>query len=201
MISTENNIPIVNGLILAGGKSERMGTAKDRIHWHGKEQRYFAADLLQYFCEQVYISCRLEQVSEINQSYDSLPDTFLNMGPMGGMLSAFRVQPDRAWLIVACDLPLLSAKTLDFLLRNRDYTKLATTFESSFDGKPEPLIAIWEPCSYNALLQSLGEGITCPRRVLLNHEIRILKPLDDISLMNVNTPKDAEIAKAILAER
>ena len=54
MISEEQNrIPSINGLVLAGGKSTRMGTAKDLLNWHGKEQRYFAADLLAPFCDEV----------------------------------------------------------------------------------------------------------------------------------------------------
>jgi molybdopterin-guanine dinucleotide biosynthesis protein A len=60
MISEEHNTtPRVNGLVLAGGKSVRMGKAKDLLHWHGKEQRYFAADLLAPFCDEVFISDRI----------------------------------------------------------------------------------------------------------------------------------------------
>ncbi|MBP2617771.1 NTP transferase domain-containing protein [Chryseobacterium jejuense] len=199
MISEElNTIPKINGLILAGGKSVRMGKAKDLLQWHGKEQRYFAADLLAPFCDEVFISCRQDQLENFNPDYKALTDTFLNMGPFGGILSALRAQRDKAWLVVACDLPLLDSKSLEFLIQSRDPEKTATTYESPFDGLPEPLITIWEPKSYPLLLQFLGIGNTCPRKVLINSDTLILKPNNPDALMNVNTPEDAEKAKQIL---
>ena len=199
MISEENNtIPSVNGLVLAGGKSRRMGTPKDLLNWHGKEQRYFAADLLAPFCEEVFISCRQDQLEDFNPDYHALTDTFLNMGPFGGIISALRSQRDKAWLVVACDLPLLDKKSLEFLISSRDSTKAATTYESPFDGLPEPLITIWEPKSYPLLLNFLGIGNTCPRKVLINSDTLILKPQNPDALMNVNTPEDAEKAQNIL---
>lgn len=197
----KDNKPKINGLVLTGGKSVRMGKPKGQMKWHGKEQHYFAADLLNVFCEEVFISCRKDQLNEISHDYVPLTDTFLNMGPMGGILSALRSARDKAWLVVACDLPLLNQKTLQFLMENRDVNKTATTFESPFDGKPEPLITIWEPQSYTVLLNSLAQDITCPRKVLLNSDIKIMKPLDSQSLMNVNTPEDEEIANLILNKR
>lgn len=199
MISEENkSIPPINGLVLAGGKSIRMGTPKDLLNWHGKEQRYFAADLLAPFCEEVFISCRQDQLEDFDPDYRALTDTFLNMGPFGGILSALRSQRDKAWLVVACDLPLLDKRSLEFLIRSRNHQKAATTYESPFDGLPEPLITIWEPKSYPLLLNFLGTGNTCPRKVLINSDTLILKPHDPDALMNVNTPEEAEKAKHIL---
>lgn len=198
MISEETDIHGLNGLVLAGGKSLRMGQAKDRMKWHGKEQRYHAADLLKKFCREVFISCRFDQAGEIDTDYMALPDTFLNLGPVGGILSALRSQRSKAWLVVACDLPLLNEATLQFLIRHRNPRKIATTYESPFDGKPEPLITIWEPQSYPALLQFLGKDITCPRKVLMNNPVEILQTPDTDALMNVNTPADAEKAKELL---
>lgn len=199
MISVEHNsVPRLNGLVLAGGKSVRMGKAKDLLHWHGKEQRYFAADLLAPFCDEVFISCRQDQLEHFDPNYNALTDTFLNMGPFGGILSALRAQRDKAWLVVACDLPLLDKKSLEFLLQSRNPEKVATTYESPFDGLPEPLITIWEPKSYPLLLNFLGIGNTCPRKVLINSDTLMLKPDNPDALMNVNTPEDAEKAKQIL---
>ncbi|WP_223558549.1 NTP transferase domain-containing protein [Chryseobacterium lathyri] len=198
MISKETDFPKLNGLILAGGKSQRMGNPKDKINWHGKEQRYFAADLLAPFCEEVFISCRQDQLENSDTDYKALTDTFLNMGPFGGILSALRSQRDKAWLVVACDLPLLDKKSLEFLIENRNTEKVATTYESPFDGLPEPLITIWEPKSYPLLLNFLGSGNTCPRKVLINSDTLILKPGNPEALMNVNTPEDMAKAKEIL---
>ncbi|WP_313003331.1 NTP transferase domain-containing protein [Chryseobacterium gleum] len=201
MISKETDVPQLNGLVLAGGKSQRMGNPKDKINWHGKEQRYFAADLLTPFCDEVFISCRQDQLENFDPNYNALTDTFLNMGPFGGILSALRSKRDTAWLVVACDLPLLDEKSLEFLIENRNIEKAATTYESPFDGLPEPLITIWEPKSYPLLLNFLGSGITCPRKVLINSDTLILKPGNPDSLMNVNTPEDRERAQEILRKQ
>jgi len=201
MISKETDVPQLNGLVLAGGKSQRMGSPKDKMNWHGKEQRYYAADLLASFCDQVFISCRQDQLENFDPNYNALTDTFLNMGPFGGILSALRSQRDAAWLVVACDLPLLDEKSLEFLIENRNIEKAATTYESPFDGLPEPLITIWEPKSYPLLLNFLGSGITCPRKVLINSDTLILKPGNPDSLMNVNTPEDKERAQEILRKQ
>ncbi len=198
MILKETDVPKLNGLLLAGGKSQRMGNPKDKINWHGKEQRYYAADLLAPFCDEVFISCRQDQLENFDPNYNALTDTFLNMGPFGGILSALRSQRDKAWLVVACDLPLLDEKSLEFLIENRNIEKAATTYESPFDGLPEPLITIWEPKSYPLLLNFLGSGITCPRKVLINSDTLILKPGNPDSLMNVNTPEDMAKAQEIL---
>lgn len=202
MTLIENKLPTLNGLVLAGGKSRRMKQDKGLMQWHGKQQRYYVADLLQIVCEEVFISCRAEQQTEISTEYQTLPDTFLDLGPYGGILSALRSQPDRAWLVVACDLPLLNAETLHFLIKHRERKTIATTFQSPHDGLPEPLITIWEPESYPVLLSFLGKRYSCPRKVLINSETTILQPPNADALMNVNTPEDAEGAKEVLhAER
>jgi molybdopterin-guanine dinucleotide biosynthesis protein A len=193
--------PKINGLVLAGGKSQRMGTDKALLNWHGKEQQYFMADLLQEFCEEVYLSCCPEQVPEIDPNYQVLPDTFTDLGPFGAILSAFRQQPDAAWLVVACDLPLLDKTTLGFLLENRSVSAVATTFQNPEDSFPEPLITIWEPKSYPVLLSFLSQGYSCPRKVLINSEVKMLKPENTDALRNVNTPEEREAVKQILKQK
>lgn len=188
----------VNGLVLAGGKSMRMGEDKSNLKWHGKEQKYYLADQLAHYCDQVFISCRAEQVTEIENTYKPLADVFIGLGPYGAILSAFQQDPDKAWLVVACDLPMLTAQTLQLLIDKRNISALATTFESSFDGMPEPLITIWEPKSYPVLLSFLSQGYSCPRKVLLNNEIELLKAPNDNELMNVNTAEEAEQARKML---
>ncbi|MCJ8165056.1 NTP transferase domain-containing protein [Pontibacter sp. E15-1] len=192
--------PVLNGLVLAGGQSLRMGRDKGAIDWHGKAQRYFMADLLKGFCNEVYISCRAEQQVEVNNGYKTLSDTFIGLGPYGAILSAFREQPDAAWLVVACDLPLLDEQTLEQLTSQRDSAATATTFVSPHDGFPEPLITIWEPKSYPLLLSFLAQGYTCPRKVLINSETNLINPQHPDALLNVNTPQELEKVKRLLVK-
>jgi molybdopterin-guanine dinucleotide biosynthesis protein A len=115
--------PVLNGLVLAGGKSTRMGFDKGEVNWYGKEQRYHMADLLNKHCAEVYISCRdEEQQKGIATDYLSLPDTFTGLGPYGAILSAFRQKPIAAWLVIACDLPLVDAEVLQHLVNNPQHS-------------------------------------------------------------------------------
>ncbi len=190
--------PVLHGLVLAGGQSMRMGLDKGAIAWHGTEQRYYMADMLKGFCSEVYISCRAEQQASVGDHYNTLPDTFTGLGPYGAILSAFREQPDAAWLVVACDLPLLDQQTLAQLTSQRNPAAIATTFQSPHDGYPEPLITVWEPKSYPLLLSFLAQGYTCPRKVLLNSDISLLQPEHPNALQNVNTPEELEKVKQLM---
>lgn len=189
-------IPPLRGLVLAGGKSVRMGTDKGLITYHGKPQREYVADLLAPYCTEVFISCRPDQTHEMAAPYQALPDSFLDLGPYSAILSAFRAFPDSAWLVVACDLPLLNGETLAFLAANRNSANMATAFHSPDNEFPEPLIAIWEPKSYQTLLQFLAQGYSCPRKVLINNNVHLLQAPDNRTLTNVNTPEEsAEVRK------
>ena len=197
MISKENNQPVLNGLVLAGGQSKRMGFDKGMVDWYGKEQRYYMADMLQSFCDEVYIS-RSSTEQQIDEQYQTLTDTFTGLGPYGAILSALSEKPNNAWLVVACDLPLLDKDTLQFLVDNRDVSAIATAYGNGFQDLPEPLIAIWEPKSKEVLLSFLEKGYSCPRKVLINSDTKLLQAPNVDALTNVNTPEDFEIIKKLL---
>lgn len=185
------------GLVLAGGKSQRMGRDKGLIDYHGKPQREFLHDLLSEICEETYFSCRTEQISELKK-FKTIPDTFDDLGPFGGILSAFRQNPDAAWLVVACDLPLLDKEAITELVERQNHSKIATSFYSEETDFPEPLIAIWQPRSYSVLLQFLAQGYACPRKVLINSEIELVYPKRPEVLKNVNHPREADDMQAFL---
>ena len=195
-----HTIPPIKGLILAGGRSTRMGTDKGKIDYHGKPQREFMADILRGVNIDPHFSIRAEQATEFKNNENLIPDTFLELGPFGAILSAFREDPNAAWLVIACDLPLLDAETLEFLIKNRNPSKIATTFRSpeSIEGFPEPLITIWEPKSYAILLQFMAQGISCPRKVLINSDTHVINALLPEALMNVNTVDDKKKVVGLL---
>jgi len=193
--------PILNGLVLAGGKSMRMGYDKGAVSWFGKEQRYHVADMLRPLCKEVYISCRTDQKQQINPGYAVLEDTFTGLGPYGAILSAFREQPDKAWLVVACDMPLLETETFKFLIENRKVSFIATAYNSPDNEFPEPLITIWEPKSYPVLLSFLSQGYSCPRKVLINSDVNLIQAPNTDALTNVNTPDDLEKVKRTIHQK
>lgn len=188
--------PPIQALILVGGKSTRMGQDKSQMNYHGKAQWQYLADMLRGLGLEVHISCREDQRSTF-EGENIITDTFIDLGPYGAILSAFRANPNTAWLVVACDLPLLDFQTLSHLIDNRNPSAIATTYQSpeSVEGFPEPLITIWEPKSYSPLLQFLAQGFSCPRKVLINSDTHILTPSVPTALTNVNTPDEAALLK------
>ena len=199
ILKDHNNIKL-NGLVLAGGKSVRMGQDKTVMQWHGKEQRYYLADILKTLCNEIFISCRADQQNEIDNTYTALPDIYTGIGPSGAILTAFDKQPNAAWLVIACDLPLLDSTTLQYLISNRDASKIAATFESPYDGLPEPLITIWEPQSHQFLQEHIAGGFTCPRKALIRNieNVKVIKAPNPDALMNTNTPEDVEKVKQLI---
>jgi molybdopterin-guanine dinucleotide biosynthesis protein A len=193
--------PLLNGLVLAGGKSIRMGYDKGLIAWHEKEQRYFLADLLKKLCNEVYISCRPDQQKIIDSNYQTVTDTFTGLGPFGAILSAFREKPDTAWMVVACDLPLLDIDTLQYLKDHRNSSSTATAFINPDNNLPEPLITIWEPKSYPLLLSFLSQGYICPAKVLRNSDITTLQIKKTEALTNVNTQEELEKMQQLLQKK
>ena len=191
----------LRGLVLAGGLSQRMQTDKGRLRYGpaGREQREVAASLLAEVCQDVVVSCRAEQAAELPAGLVPLPDTFLGLGPLGGILSAFRLDPNAAWLVLACDLPFLTAEVLRALVAGRQPARLATAFQSPGNEFPEPLITIFEPRAYPELLRFLGLGYSCPRKMLINSDVAVLPTPGGGQLRNVNTPAERTAAEQELA--
>lgn len=185
--STIKPLP-VKGLILAGGKSLRMGEDKGQINYHGLNQvDYLLAEFKKTGIES-FVSCRMDQY----QDYKRITDKFEGLGPYGAILSAFQSDPNTAWLVSACDLPKVNADTFKHLLEQRDASKLATCFYNPETDFPDPLITLWEPKSYMKLLKFLGLGFSCPRKVLINSEVKLLQPNSQALLRNVNTPAEKD---------
>jgi molybdopterin-guanine dinucleotide biosynthesis protein A len=180
----------VQGLVLAGGKSIRMGTDKGTLDFYGKNQRDIAIELLEKQNLKTFLSIREDQ--EINIE-NKITDKFVGLGPFGAICSAFQENPNTAWLVLATDLPFVNSETIKLLLKHRNPSKAATTIKGKNKQFPEPLITIWEPKSYKLLLNYLSQGYSCPRKVLINSDVEIVE-IDDKYIRNINTPEEFEAA-------
>jgi len=177
-----------------------MGRDKGSISYHGRSQREYLYELLVPFCKEVFISCNKEQTHHL-QGFPVIEDSIEGQGPMIGILSAFQRDPEAAWLIVACDLPFLTEKTVNHLVKHRNASKLATAFHNPETGFPEPLITIWEPEARKSLLDFREAGYLCPRKVLINSDIELLEAVETEELRNVNDAHEYETIIKELEER
>ncbi|WP_445385032.1 molybdenum cofactor guanylyltransferase [Robiginitalea sp. IMCC44478] len=181
----------IYGLVLAGGRSTRMGTDKGLLQYHNKPQREFLYEQLQNICDAVFMSIRPEQQAEIPGKFRYIVDENVYRGPLNGLLSAHHQFPEAAWLVVACDLPLVNEKVLNYLMERRNKKAMATAFATRKTGLPEPLAAIWEPHGLRqAEIYMKTAESSCPRKFLLNVETTLVHPEDDLWVANANEPDE-----------
>ncbi len=185
---TSNAKPPLYGLVLAGGKSSRMGRDKAEIAYHGKPQLAVAVEQAREFCEMVFVSVRGDEPPNSGRAaYPQIADRFGHIGPIDGIRSALAAHPDHAWLVLACDLPRLDRETLAHLVQRRNPARAATAYASSTDGLPEPLCAIYEP----RIAEHLA-SFKCPRKALIRADLERLALKNARALDNANTPEDIE---------
>ena len=180
------------GLILAGGKSTRMGQDKSLLQYFGRPHQDVLYEMAEAFCERTFLSVRKDQYDPESQTEVVLDEDQFR-GPFNGLLSAHNRFPDVAWLVIACDLPFINSTTLSQLVEARDATRLATAMATRASGLPEPLAAIWEPEALARALDYLPNAdSSCPRKFLLQQDIKLVHPDSDDVLINANHPEDLE---------
>jgi molybdenum cofactor guanylyltransferase len=191
--------PPLYGLVLAGGRSTRMQRDKAALSYQGRNQLDRAMELLGSCVEQAFVSVRPDQRQDPARArYAQVVDGQEGLGPIAGIVAAQVLKPGAGWLVLACDLPYLDALTLRHLIEHRDPTRIATAYRSSHDGLPEPLCAIFEPCSAPKILEYLGTGKICPRKFLIRSEPLLLDQPDPRALDNINTPEEYTAAHSAL---
>jgi molybdenum cofactor guanylyltransferase len=189
--------PRLNGLVLAGGLSYRMGDDKAMLAYSGKPQALCAAGLLEEFCDEVYISVRSTDDHRFpgeSLIADSLPFS----GPANGIISAMTTARDRAWLVLACDLPLVNRDVLRELIAARDPGKMATAYISHPNNLPEPLCAVYEPRMFGHIMKFIDAGRFCPRKMLMECDARLIETGHQDALDNANNPEDRARVEGIL---
>ena len=188
-----NSIPTIKALILAGGKSTRMQEDKSKLKYHNETpQEEYLAKMCTDLGLETYISkASSEEDSDIN-NFQVIKDRFINMGPFGAIISAFMHDPTVAWLVLACDLPYMSKEVISELVEARSITHYSTAYKTKDNPFPEPLIAIYEPVIYKRMLEFLTLGYACPRKVLINSEVKHVILEDDKIAFNANTQLDKE---------
>ena len=179
------------GLVLAGGKSRRMGQDKALLARGDRSQLAYMTELLGDCVDRVFVSTNPQQRRDPERErFEQIVDRYDDLGPVAGILSAIEEYPDVDWLIVACDLPNIDANTLQFLLQHKQTDKPFTAYASSFDKLPEPLCAIYHVGCRDIIQPFVDDGMVCPRKIMIRSDTQLLELQDPRSLDNVNTPDD-----------
>ncbi|MBF0312178.1 MAG: cyclic pyranopterin monophosphate synthase MoaC [Oligoflexia bacterium] len=199
------------GLVLAGGKSSRMGEDKTQIAYHGqaKTQLQVCCDLLSSVGinnENIFISCRKEQAHEdkfagknLLLDDDDNPQWEKVEGPLKGILSAKKKMPvsNGGIIVLAIDLPYMNQENVDLLMKEYDDTKMATSFYNREKKWCEPLCAIYSHHYFKVVNDFIErDGNKCPRKILSRLDslglVKRVIPTEEKIISNVNTPSEKE---------
>ena len=182
----------VAGLILTGGKSERMGRDKAMLDYHGMPQWEYLKSQCELLDIPVFVSCKKEQQDFWSKKgVQVVVDQWPDMGPMAGILSAMKQQPMFSWMVMACDMPNWNAAAMRTLIENRKSQKGVTAFFNEEKKWHEPLGAIWESDIEGSLFQWSWVS-ACPRKFLHQIPTHSIEQNAHHWLDNINDPATRE---------
>jgi molybdopterin-guanine dinucleotide biosynthesis protein MobB len=178
--------------VLVGGKSSRMGSPKQLVEHKGRKliDRVVAA-IEERLPDPVLLGSG--PVPEALVANRRLPDPPGLAGPMAGLIAALRWAPAAAWLVAACDQPLISRRAIDWLLGQRRPGRWAVMPRLA-GGPVEPFLAVYEPQSLTLLEEVARTGKLAPWRIADHDRVVTPQPPSDLvaSWRSVNTPKELE---------
>ncbi len=181
--------PAIYGLVLAGGRSRRFGRDKAAVQIEGQALLERTVKLLRALIDEVFVSVRSDQQDEpLRRQFRLIVDQLDGLGPAAGILAAHGEWPEAAWLVLACDMPLVDESAVGGLLEARNSRRAATAYRSAGDGLPEPLCAIYEPDTLARFRHQTESGDDpSPRNFLVHADVELIEPPGKRVLSNVNT--------------
>ncbi|WP_024768113.1 molybdenum cofactor guanylyltransferase [Aquimarina macrocephali] len=178
----------ITGIILAGGKSSRMGREKGLILLDGKPFIQHGIDALQPLVDTIII------VSS-NSDYDvfevdRVEDIIVESGPLAGLHSGLMHSKTEHNLVISCDVPLITTEFLKKLLyyKKEDYD--IVQFEA--EGKSIPLIALYKKRCADQCQELLANGERRLRKLVSTVKTKTITVLDKerVLVTNMNTVED-----------
>jgi molybdenum cofactor guanylyltransferase len=181
----------LTGLILAGGKSSRMGFDKAQLDFHGEPQVSWLNSLLEIFCGKIFVS---GSPANIPGGFDFIEDRYESGGPLNGILSAWYLHPTASWLVVPVDMPNVNREVVSLLVQGRTENREAVYFLHPTTNLIEPLPLILEPSAYPNLLKQFQQGNTSLNSFLKAGSGIPIIIQDPAWLLNINSPSEMAVA-------
>lgn len=199
----------LGALILAGGRSKRMGRPKEWLPFRGDTLLGHTLGTLRPCADPVAVVVRSEdqELPPMPAAIDRIADEDPSAGPLAALATGLRflrthrgLGDDTPVFVTACDHPFLTAAAIDFLLARLGDAQIAVP---EIDGFLQPLCAIYRTRVLAAADDLLARGERMPRALVslvptsrvLAAELRAIDP-DLRFLRNVNSPEDYERALA-----
>jgi molybdenum cofactor guanylyltransferase len=194
----------VASIILAGGKSSRLGRDKASEVILGRSLLQRAVDKLDGLVEEhVIVTAQGQRLPDLEATarLRLVQDLYPGLGPLGGIYSGLSGMTGRYAITVACDMPLLQTALLEAML----------TLLGSHDAVvplnrlPEPLCAIYSTTCLPAILDRINSGDLKMTGFYEAIDVLYVEPEEwrrfdpeGLSFLNLNTEEDLRRAKALL---
>ncbi len=185
----------VEGVVLAGGASSRMGRDKARIQWQGVAMAERVARALGSCLELVRVVVRPGEPPPLDLAV--IEDDHEIRAPIVGIHAALRACKSSAVLVAACDLPEIDPRVLLALLAHVPVSGGPEIVAPEGPQGPEPLLAVYRPSLLHRVEKHIRTNDLSLQKLLRSSDTHIvsaasLREIDpDLrSLRNVNTPLD-----------
>jgi molybdenum cofactor guanylyltransferase len=195
----------VTGILLAGGKSRRMGFDKRFLQLDGETLVRRALSVYERLFTEILIVVA-EPVPELNDmGHQIVTDLIPNCATLGGLYTGLSVANSRRIFAAACDMPFLSPAVIDYLLQFCDDDIVMPKLMSGL----QPMHAVYAKTCLPYFKHMMANNILSIQLVLENHDLRarlvpeeVLRTLDPqlLSFLNLNTPEDVESARHIVEQ-
>jgi molybdopterin-guanine dinucleotide biosynthesis protein A len=179
----------ITGIILAGGKSQRMGTDKGLLLLRGKP---FVTHI--YEALKPIVGDNIMVVSS-NADYDALgynriEDMIADKGPVGGLYTALKQSKTKFNLVLSVDVPLVSTELLQWLVTKHEDSFMVTQVQAQ--DKASPLIAVYDRSTRILLGEHLAGNQLKLRDVIaeVNHQTLEVPSKWSKQVQNINTEED-----------
>lgn len=185
----------IEGFILVGGASSRMGTDKARLTLGGRNFVERIHSALSAITPQTSLVGAVE-AQELWPQLPSLPDVHVKWGALGGLHTALAACEAEWAAVAACDLPFITGELFVRLASLRGNFDAVVPVQ--MDGRWQPLSALYRVSrARNLAAQLIAEGERRPRALLKQLHTRhvAFAELEDLRgadrfFTNVNTPED-----------
>lgn len=173
-------LPAWQGIVLAGGRSSRMGRDKALLQWRGRPLLEHMRDLLSD------AGATRVVIGGTRPRTDAIPDDISDGGPAVALAQLAQRLPEGVWLAVPVDMPLLEAPALHALVT-------ASADCAMFEGHPLPMRITLDPRT-RAILAGIADLPPNERSLRAIHRAlagAVLAPAAwEACLIGCNTPEE-----------
>ena len=202
----DKKILSLTAIILAGGKSSRIGSDKNKsmLRLNGKHLIDIVRSKLKCVVgDNIIIAGPPESYLSYKQV---IPDLFFQKGPLAGIYSGLRASPSQYNLVVGCDMPFLEVKLLKYMTENIYSNDIVIPRYG--DGYIEPLCAIYSKRCLEAIERNLAEHIFSVRAIFPHLKVKFIeeeeiKKFDPkfYSFFNLNFKHDFRKAEELIKKK